>query len=166
MCAYKFCEAFSVVIPNRNGHETWRLFEYSCSPCLLALIDRRHLDCFLFFQWNSHGYTVAKRWGKFTMVSPVWFQIKRKQRGMYNVEGTHDIDKGRLQKVFCSYIYCLLNMIECAKFWQSYIHKLQCPALPTILQWCPLFSRQIPLAKMYPIHILWYIGEKYWSIRT
>lgn len=47
--------------------------------------------------WNSHGYDVAKTWGKFTMISPVWFQIKRKKRGIYNVEGTQDIDKGWLK---------------------------------------------------------------------
>ncbi|XP_077966966.1 chitinase domain-containing protein 1-like [Styela clava] len=49
--------------------------------------------------WNNHGYDVAKRFGKFTMISPVWLQIKRKQRGIYNVEGTHDIDNGWLTEL-------------------------------------------------------------------
>lgn len=49
--------------------------------------------------WNNHGYDVAKTFGKFTMISPVWLQIKRKPRGMYSVEGTHDIDKGWMKDV-------------------------------------------------------------------
>lgn len=49
--------------------------------------------------WNSHGYDVAK-WlgGKFTHVSPVWLQLKRK--GSTNViTGTHDIDQGWMKEV-------------------------------------------------------------------
>lgn len=49
--------------------------------------------------WNNHGYDVAKTFGKFTMISPVWLQIKRKPRGIYNVEGTHDIDKSWLKEL-------------------------------------------------------------------
>lgn len=42
--------------------------------------------------WNSHGYEIAKLFGaKFTFVSPVWLQVKRKQK-TYSVEGGHDID--------------------------------------------------------------------------
>ncbi|XP_071954617.1 chitinase domain-containing protein 1-like isoform X2 [Antedon mediterranea] len=43
--------------------------------------------------WNSHGYDVAKLFGgKFSMVSPVWLQMKRSGDG-FRVEGGHDIDK-------------------------------------------------------------------------
>ena len=46
-------------------------------------------------QWNNHGYDIAKVFGnKFTYVSPVWLQIKRKPGGAFIVEGGHDIDKG------------------------------------------------------------------------
>ena len=46
------------------------------------------------FQWNSHGYDVAKWFGaKFTHISPVWLQIKRKPGGAFVIEGGHDIDK-------------------------------------------------------------------------
>ncbi|GFO38355.1 chitinase domain-containing protein 1 [Plakobranchus ocellatus] len=45
--------------------------------------------------WNNHGYDVAKLFGsKFKYVSPVWLQVKRNQRGIYSIHGTHDIDKG------------------------------------------------------------------------
>lgn len=42
--------------------------------------------------WNGHGYEVAKLFGsKFTFVSPVWLQVKRKSK-TYAVEGGHDIN--------------------------------------------------------------------------
>ncbi|XP_078493353.1 chitinase domain-containing protein 1 [Ciona intestinalis] len=49
--------------------------------------------------WNSHGYDVAKTFAKFSMVSPVWLQIRRKAKGKYQVTGTHDIDKGWVKDV-------------------------------------------------------------------
>lgn len=48
----------------------------------------------MFLKWNNHGYDIAKTFAKFTMISPVWLQIKRKPRGFYDIEGTHDIDRG------------------------------------------------------------------------
>lgn len=52
---------------------------------------------FNFFQWNGHGYDVAKIFGaKFSAVSPVWLQIVRKSAGEFAVNGGHDIDKGNL----------------------------------------------------------------------
>jgi len=49
--------------------------------------------------WNSHGYDVAK-WlgGKFTHISPVWLQLKRKG-GSNVITGTHDIDQGWMKEV-------------------------------------------------------------------
>ncbi|KAL4218019.1 Chitinase domain-containing protein 1 [Mactra antiquata] len=45
--------------------------------------------------WNSHGYDVAKVFtGKFTYISPVWLQVRRKAGGKFTVTGGHDIDKG------------------------------------------------------------------------
>jgi len=44
--------------------------------------------------WNSHGYDVAKTFKKFDLISPVWLQIKRKPRGKFILQGTHDVDKG------------------------------------------------------------------------
>jgi len=33
----------------------------------------------LCFQWNNHGYDIAKWFAaKFTHISPVWLQLKRK----------------------------------------------------------------------------------------
>jgi chitinase domain-containing protein 1 len=47
------------------------------------------------FQWNNHGYDVAKAWGpKFDMISPVWLQILRTGPKSYEIGGEHDIDKG------------------------------------------------------------------------
>lgn len=44
--------------------------------------------------WNNHGYDVAKIFGnKFTHISPVWLQIRRKGPKLYSLTGTHDIDK-------------------------------------------------------------------------
>lgn len=48
-----------------------------------------------FCQWNSHGYDVAKTFGgKFTHISPVWLQLKRRGREMFEVTGLHDVDQG------------------------------------------------------------------------
>lgn len=46
-------------------------------------------------QWNSHGYDVTKVFGaKFTQISPVWLQLKRHGREMFEVTGLHDVDQG------------------------------------------------------------------------
>lgn len=42
--------------------------------------------------WNSHGYDIAKTFPKFTLISPVWLQIIQPQRGVFKMQGTHDID--------------------------------------------------------------------------
>ncbi|GAB1292915.1 Chitinase domain-containing protein 1 [Apodemus speciosus] len=45
--------------------------------------------------WNSHGYDVAKVFGsKFTQISPVWLQLKRRGREMFEITGLHDVDQG------------------------------------------------------------------------
>lgn len=50
--------------------------------------------------WNSHGYDVAKVFStKFTYVSPVWLQVKRRKTGTFAIEGGHDIDQGWLADV-------------------------------------------------------------------
>ncbi|GFX09381.1 chitinase domain-containing protein 1 [Trichonephila clavipes] len=45
--------------------------------------------------WNNHGYDVAKLFSpKFTMISPVWLQLKSKDsKGGFVVAGLQDIDK-------------------------------------------------------------------------
>lgn len=50
--------------------------------------------------WNSHGYDVAKIFSdKFTYISPVWLQVKRKPGGAFVINGGHDIDKGWVSDV-------------------------------------------------------------------
>jgi chitinase domain-containing protein 1 len=50
--------------------------------------------------WNSHGYDIAKKFrGKFTMISPVWFQLLRHSDGRYATKGDHDVDAGWLHEV-------------------------------------------------------------------
>nr|UCK81485.1 chitinase-like protein 2 [Arenicola marina] len=50
--------------------------------------------------WNGHGYDIAKTFGhKFSYVSPVWLQLKKKPSGAFVVEGGHDIDKGWIKDV-------------------------------------------------------------------
>ncbi|KAK6472905.1 chitinase domain-containing protein 1 [Huso huso] len=50
--------------------------------------------------WNSHGYDVAKVFGpKFTAVSPVWLQIRRRGPESFHVTGLHDVDQGWIKAV-------------------------------------------------------------------
>uniref|UniRef100_V9L0H2 Chitinase domain-containing protein 1 n=1 Tax=Callorhinchus milii TaxID=7868 RepID=V9L0H2_CALMI len=50
--------------------------------------------------WNSHGYDIAKRFrGKFSLISPVWLQIRRRGARLYHVSGQHDVDPGWLQEL-------------------------------------------------------------------
>lgn len=50
--------------------------------------------------WNSHGYDIAKLFSsKFTYVSPVWLQVKRRKTGNFAIEGGHDIDQGWMADV-------------------------------------------------------------------
>uniref|UniRef100_A0A8D0FYC0 Chitinase domain containing 1 n=1 Tax=Strix occidentalis caurina TaxID=311401 RepID=A0A8D0FYC0_STROC len=44
--------------------------------------------------WNSHGYDIAKIFGsKFTLISPVWLQVKRRGKERFQFTGLHDADK-------------------------------------------------------------------------
>ncbi|XP_013358394.1 PREDICTED: chitinase domain-containing protein 1 isoform X1 [Chinchilla lanigera] len=50
--------------------------------------------------WNSHGYDMAKVFGnKFTHISPVWLQLKRRGREMFEITGLHDVDQGWMRAV-------------------------------------------------------------------
>ncbi|XP_052223447.1 chitinase domain-containing protein 1-like [Dreissena polymorpha] len=50
--------------------------------------------------WNSHGYDVAKIFArKFSYISPVWLQVRRKPSGHFGVTGTHDVDRGWVSDV-------------------------------------------------------------------
>ncbi|KAM9013166.1 chitinase domain-containing protein 1 isoform 2-T3 [Ara ararauna] len=50
--------------------------------------------------WNSHGYDVAKIFGnKFTLISPVWLQVKRRGKERFQFTGLHDADKGWMKVV-------------------------------------------------------------------
>lgn len=50
--------------------------------------------------WNNQGYDIAKIFAsKFTHISPVWLQIKRKGPLKYEVTGTHDVDVGWMKAV-------------------------------------------------------------------
>ena len=50
--------------------------------------------------WNSHGYDVAKIFGgKFTQISPVWLQLRRRGREMFEVTGLDGVDQGWLRAV-------------------------------------------------------------------
>ncbi|XP_008068366.1 chitinase domain-containing protein 1 [Carlito syrichta] len=50
--------------------------------------------------WNSHGYDVTKVFGsKFTHISPVWLQLKRRGREMFEITGLHDVDQGWMRAV-------------------------------------------------------------------
>ncbi|XP_010560871.1 PREDICTED: chitinase domain-containing protein 1 isoform X2 [Haliaeetus leucocephalus] len=50
--------------------------------------------------WNSHGYDIAKIFGnKFTLISPVWLQVKRRGKERFQFTGLHDADKGWVKDV-------------------------------------------------------------------
>ncbi|XP_071447535.1 chitinase domain-containing protein 1 [Hetaerina americana] len=50
--------------------------------------------------WNNHGYNIAKQFGgKFSMISPVWFQLKRNGKYQYEITGLHDLDSGWVEDV-------------------------------------------------------------------
>ncbi|KAF4790180.1 Chitinase domain-containing protein 1 [Turdus rufiventris] len=45
--------------------------------------------------WNNHGYDIAKLFGnKFTLISPVWLQVKRRGKERFQFTGLHDADQG------------------------------------------------------------------------
>lgn len=53
-----------------------------------------------FFQWNNHGYDVAKIFGKkFQQISPVWLQVVPNGENNYKMGGLHDIDSGWAKEV-------------------------------------------------------------------
>ncbi|XP_063145376.1 chitinase domain-containing protein 1 [Candoia aspera] len=50
--------------------------------------------------WNSHGYDIAKTFGnKFTTISPVWLQVKRRGKEKFQFTGLHDVDQGWMKEV-------------------------------------------------------------------
>lgn len=50
--------------------------------------------------WNNHGYDIAKIFGsKFTMISPVWLQLKPQSANKFVIEGKHDIDENWITDV-------------------------------------------------------------------
>ncbi|KAJ7331986.1 hypothetical protein JRQ81_014166 [Phrynocephalus forsythii] len=50
--------------------------------------------------WNNHGYDIAKIFGnKFTTISPVWLQVKRRGKEQFQVTGLHDADQGWMKEV-------------------------------------------------------------------
>ncbi|KAG8438024.1 hypothetical protein GDO86_008635, partial [Hymenochirus boettgeri] len=50
--------------------------------------------------WNNHGYSIAKTFAaKFTLISPVWLQIKRRGRESYQITGLHDVDQGWIKDI-------------------------------------------------------------------
>lgn len=62
---------------------------------LVCLASCRDSPASILCQWNSHGYDVTKVFGaKFTLISPVWLQLKRHGRELFEVTGLHDVDQG------------------------------------------------------------------------
>uniref|UniRef100_A0A6I8N2U5 Chitinase domain-containing protein 1 n=1 Tax=Ornithorhynchus anatinus TaxID=9258 RepID=A0A6I8N2U5_ORNAN len=50
--------------------------------------------------WNGGGYDAAETFGaKFSWLSPVWLQVKRRGRELFQVTGLHDVDQGWLRDV-------------------------------------------------------------------
>lgn len=50
--------------------------------------------------WNSYGYDIARRFrGKFTHISPVWYQLKFKGAEELELAGAHDVDVNWLRDI-------------------------------------------------------------------
>ncbi|XP_044281461.1 chitinase domain-containing protein 1 isoform X2 [Varanus komodoensis] len=50
--------------------------------------------------WNNHGYDIAKIFGsKFTTISPVWLQVKRRGKEKFQFTGLHDADQSWMKEV-------------------------------------------------------------------
>uniref|UniRef100_A0A8C8SK32 Chitinase domain-containing protein 1 n=1 Tax=Pelusios castaneus TaxID=367368 RepID=A0A8C8SK32_9SAUR len=76
-------------------------FEHK-SYCAKKMKERHFLGDVLGYitPWNSHGYDIAKIFGnKFTLISPVWLQVKRKGKERFQVTGLHDADQGWMKDV-------------------------------------------------------------------
>uniref|UniRef100_A0A452THI9 Chitinase domain-containing protein 1 n=1 Tax=Ursus maritimus TaxID=29073 RepID=A0A452THI9_URSMA len=118
-------ESSGTVSSSRVGLSLWSLTQFSEKPVQdrgLVVTDLRAEDVVLEHRsycsakarekhfagdvlgyvtpWNSHGYDVAKVFGgKFTQISPVWLQLKRRGREMFEVTGLHDVDQGWMRAV-------------------------------------------------------------------
>ncbi|XP_027640833.1 chitinase domain-containing protein 1 isoform X3 [Falco peregrinus] len=72
------------------------------SYCSKKMKERHFLGDVLGYitPWNSHGYDIAKIFGnKFTLISPVWLQVKRRGKERFQFTGLHDADKGWMKDV-------------------------------------------------------------------
>ncbi|EMP35864.1 Chitinase domain-containing protein 1 [Chelonia mydas] len=72
------------------------------SYCAKKMKDRHFLGDVLGYitPWNNHGYDIAKVFGnKFTLISPVWLQVKRKGKEMFQFTGLHDADQDWIKDV-------------------------------------------------------------------
>ncbi|CAM4566692.1 chitinase domain-containing protein 1 isoform X1 [Lepidochelys kempii] len=72
------------------------------SYCAKKMKERHFLGDVLGYitPWNNHGYDIAKVFGnKFTLISPVWLQVKRKGKEMFQFTGLHDADQDWIKDV-------------------------------------------------------------------
>ncbi|CAM5149628.1 unnamed protein product [Natator depressus] len=72
------------------------------SYCAKKMKERHFLGDVLGYitPWNNHGYNIAKVFGnKFTLISPVWLQVKRKGKEMFQFTGLHDADQDWIKDV-------------------------------------------------------------------
>ncbi|KAM7165171.1 chitinase domain-containing protein 1 isoform 1-T3 [Macrochelys suwanniensis] len=72
------------------------------SYCAKKMKERHFLGDVLGYitPWNNHGYDIAKMFGnKFTLISPVWLQVKRKGKEMFQFTGLHDADQDWIKDV-------------------------------------------------------------------
>uniref|UniRef100_A0A8C3BJE1 Chitinase domain-containing protein 1 n=1 Tax=Cairina moschata TaxID=8855 RepID=A0A8C3BJE1_CAIMO len=67
--------------------------------------------------WNSHGYDISKIFGnKFTLISPVWLQVRRKGKERFQFTGLHDADKAASFQLFLLLSVNLLLSISSTSF--------------------------------------------------
>ncbi|XP_043373778.1 chitinase domain-containing protein 1 isoform X3 [Dermochelys coriacea] len=72
------------------------------SYCAKKIKERHFLGDVLGYitPWNNRGYDIAKVFGnKFMLISPVWLQVKRKGKEMFQFTGLHDADQDWIKDV-------------------------------------------------------------------
>ncbi|XP_074852097.1 chitinase domain-containing protein 1 isoform X2 [Carettochelys insculpta] len=72
------------------------------SYCAKKMKERHFLGDVLGYvtPWNNHGYDIAKIFGnKFTLISPVWLQVKRRGKERFQFTGLHDADQDWIKDV-------------------------------------------------------------------
>lgn len=100
-----------------------------------------HFSSSFFCKWNSHGYDISKIFGnKFTLISPVWLQVRRKGKERFQFTGLHDADKGFL--LFSLNMHYKYDCCSCCG-----------PMCSSVIYVCGLFSLCLMVKYFNPLNL-------------